>query len=104
LRAASFHSIWCHTASTSQNTLCDFERVAFIGCSANENAAVGGYSSFQFREVEFRNNWALRGSALFLNRAKDPHPRACNAPADCNRLEKCIGGICEIEIVIDHCT
>ena len=101
--AASFHgAIWCHTASSTQNTLCDFQRVAFIKNYANENGAVGGWGSFLFDNVEFRDNWALRGAAVFLNRAKEAQPRRCSTSADCRRLEICAKGQCEISITIHN--
>jgi hypothetical protein len=104
--ASFFGSVWCHTASSvlQQNTVCDFERVRFEGGSANENGAVGGWSSFQFRDVTFSGNWALRGGALFLNRVREQKPRSCQASNSCAQLEKCIRGYCEIQVKIVNCS
>eukprot|EP01048_Picozoa_sp_COSAG05_P005463 COSAG05_NODE_324_length_11401_cov_6.009379_13_plen_141_part_00 len=34
----------------------------------------------QIREAEFRDNWALRGAGLYLNRAKEANPKVWKPP------------------------
>lgn len=79
-------------------------RVAFVANTAKENGALGGWGSVRMRFVEFKDNWSLRGSALFQNRAKRIQPQLCSTQEHCGWLEQCYAGSCEPSISIGAST
>eukprot|EP01050_Picozoa_sp_SAG11_P005375 SAG11_NODE_375_length_10004_cov_18.136699_3_plen_658_part_00 len=82
--AISFHgAVWCHT-----NSYCDFERVGFIGNYAENNGALGTWSTVRIADSQFTGNYALRGSAVTANRIISA--RACtDAAIHCFPTETC---------------
>eukprot|EP01052_Picozoa_sp_SAG31_P015468 SAG31_NODE_994_length_10499_cov_6.293452_6_plen_2190_part_01 len=99
--ATGYHgAVWCHEGSVMQHSICDFWRVSFVGNMADENGALGSWSSMRVRESEFRDNWSIRGSAMLSNRARQTTYRSCDTPADCDWLDSCIQGKCEIQVTV----
>lgn len=97
--AVGFHGcIWCHTG----HSVCDFLRVTVVGNSAGENGGIGGWATMRFRSVEFRDNYALRGAAIFANRARDAVAQSCNVSTACGWLDVCVNGHCEIALIVEN--
>ena len=95
--AMAFHGcIWCHTG-----VACDMVRVKIEGNAAKENAGIGGWGAIRMTNSTFEDNWALRGAAFFVNRAREGRP--CVDPiSDCSAsgLMICQAGFCEPQALL----